>query len=300
MAQPARDTAHAPDPGSAGADPDIVRADVAAALAEDLGGGDLAAPLLRDCGDVGASVRVREPAVLCGRPWFDGCMASAVPGKPVAVEWAFGEGDRVAAGDTVCRMRGAPRAILAAERAALNFLQTLSGTATAVREHADAVAGTAARVVDTRKTVPGLRHAQKHAVRTGGGSNHRLGLYDELMLKENHLAALGGIGRAMPLARAAGIPDARIQVEVRSAAELEAAIRAGARRILLDNLTVDETKEAVRIARGHGEGIELESSGNITLGNIRDYALAGVDRISVGSLTKNVRAIDFSLAVRGA
>lgn len=304
MTPPGRHPGRAPGagtPAGAGpvADPDTVRADAAGALREDLGPGDLAAPLLRGRGDCDAAVRARERAVLCGQAWFDACLALAVPGGPVSVGWRFPEGAEVAAGSVVCGMRGPPRSILAAERCALNFLQTLSGTATAVRRFAEAVADLPVRVVDTRKTLPGLRLAQKHAVRVGGGTNHRLGLHDGLLLKENHLAVLGGIGEAVRLALGAGIPDARLQVEVRSVAGLEAAIGAGARRVLLDNLGVDETRRAVGVARAQG-GIELESSGNITLANVRDYALTGVDRVSLGTLTKDVRAVDFSLTVAGA
>ncbi len=300
MTRPGRHPGCAPGDGApAVPDPGTVRADVAAALREDLGPGDLAAPLLRGRGDCDAAVRVRERAVLCGQAWFDACLALAVPGAPVAVGWRFPEGAEVDTGSVVCEMRGPPASILAAERSALNFLQTLSGTATAVRQFVAAVADLPVRVVDTRKTLPGLRHAQKHAVRVGGGTNHRAGLHDELLLKENHLAVLGGIGEAVRLALGAGIPDARLQVEVSSVAELEAAVGAGARRVLLDNLGVGETRRAVAAARARG-GVELESSGNITLANVRDYALAGVDRVSLGTLTKDVRAVDFSLTVAGA
>jgi len=264
--------------------------DVTVALAEDVGSGDLTAPLIPRGKRVRAAVLCRQAAVLCGQPWFDACLRKLNPAVEVA--WAAPEGASILAGAQVCAIRGEARALLAAERVALNFLQTLSGVATVTRRYVDAVAGTRARIVDTRKTVPGLRLAQKYAVRVGGGSNHRLGLYDAMLIKENHIAAAGGIRQAVTQARKLSSTGAWIQVEVENLDQLREALDAGASMILLDNMSVEQMREAVRIA---GRRAELEASGGITLENARAIAETGVHRMSVGALTKDVKAADFSM-----
>ncbi len=274
-------------------EPDQVTVDrnASAALREDIGTGDLCAPLLADAKNCSATALLREDAVLCGGPWFDSCFRQADPQQTTMVDWRFGEGDRVKAGNVVCVVSGPAAPMLAAERSAINFLQMLSGTATLARRFVEAIAETDVLVVDTRKTIPGLRHAQKYAVRTGGLASHRSGLYDGALAKENHIAAAGGLERLLCLAANRNVAD--LQVEVRSLDELRRALDSGARRILLDNFNPDAVGKAVAAAR-RTEGIELEVSGNITLSNIADYARTGVNRISVGALTKNVRSIDFS------
>jgi len=267
-----------------------IERNVRAALAEDVGGGDLTAPLIPSGKRVRATVLCREPAVVCGEPWFESCLRLLDPSVEVA--WAVPEGASVDAGARVCSIRGEARALLAGERVALNFLQTLSGVATATRRYVDAIAGTRARIVDTRKTLPGLRLAQKYAVRVGGGSNHRMGLYDAMLIKENHIAAAGGIRQAVTQARKLASKGNWIQVEVENLDQLREALDAGATMILLDNMSVGQVREAVRIA---GDRAELEASGGITLENARVIAETGVHRMSVGALTKDVRAADFSM-----
>jgi nicotinate-nucleotide pyrophosphorylase (carboxylating) len=238
-------------------------------------------------------VIVRESAVLCGQPWFEACMA-AVDAR-LQVRWLKEEGARMAPDDVVCEIAGPARALLTAERPSLNFLQLLSGVATATRRYADLIAGTRARVLDTRKTLPGLRLAQKYAVRIGGGENQRLALYDGILIKENHIAAAGSITAAMQAALALGT-DASVQIEVESIAELEEALAAGAKSVLIDNFTVPMMREAVEINRGRAL---LEVSGGVNAESIREFAETGVDRISVGALTKDVRATDYSLRIVG-
>jgi nicotinate-nucleotide pyrophosphorylase (carboxylating) len=267
-----------------------IRRNVGAALDEDVGSGDLTAPLVPSGKQVRAVVLCRQNAVICGQPWFDACMRELDPSAEIV--WAVPEGASVAAGSTVCMVRGQARALLAAERVALNFIQTLSGVATATRRYVDAIAGTRAKIVDTRKTLPGLRMAQKYAVRIGGGSNHRLGLYDAMLIKENHIAAAGGIRQAMERARKLAHTGDWIQVEVETLDQLREALDAGAAMILLDNMNVDQMREAVRIA---GDRAELEASGGITLENARAIAETGVHRMSVGALTKDLKAADFSM-----
>jgi nicotinate-nucleotide pyrophosphorylase (carboxylating) len=274
-----------------------IERNVAAALAEDVGSGDLTAQLVA-ASDTGlASVIARETAVLCGTAWFDECFRQLDPG--VRVDWKAADGERIAAGQLLCEIIGPARALLTGERSALNFLQLLSGVASKARQYADAVAGTRAQVVDTRKTIPGLRLAQKFAVKCGGGGNHRLGLYDGILIKENHILAAGSIPAALSTASevAARAPNACqfIQVEVETLAELEQALAAGARMILLDNMSLTQMRDAVSIANGRAV---LEASGNVSLDTVRAIAETGVDRISIGSLTKDVRAVDLSMRFR--
>ena len=272
---------------------DVVAANVAAALAEDLGSGDVTAALLPDNPEV-AYLLCKEDAVVCGRPWFDACHRALDP--EVRIHWRVAEGDRVVRGTVLATLDGRNRALVSAERASLNFMQTLSGTATVTAAHVEAVRGTGARILDTRKTLPGLRVAQKYAVRIGGGDNHRMGLYDTVMLKENHIRAAGSLPGAVRAARAMH-PALPLIVEVETLAQLREALDAGCERILIDDFDADTRREAVRIARGapwHGR-IPLEVSGGVDLGTLRAIAEDGVDCISIGGLTKHVRAIDLSL-----
>ena len=266
-----------------------IRSDVARAFAEDIGPGDATADLLDPQATATAVLTCREDAVLCGTPWFDACFRTLDP--DVRIEWLAQDGDRVAAGSAICRMAGKARALVTAERSALNFLQMLSSTATVTARYVDAIAGTRTRVLDTRKTIPGLRRAQKYAVRCGGGSNHRIGLFDAMMLKENHIIAAGGIPAAVRAARTIH-PNLPLIVEVETLDELAQAIAAGADRALLDNFTPAMLTDAVALAAGR---IPLEVSGNVELDTLRAIAETGVDFISSGALTKHVRAIDLSL-----
>jgi len=268
-------------------------ANVNAAIAEDVGSGDLTGLLVPADKPVHARVIVRESAVLCGRPWFEACM-NAVDER-LRVKWHKEEGARLAPDDVVCEITGPARALLTAERPSLNFLQLLSGVATVTRRYADLIADTRARVLDTRKTLPGLRLAQKYAVKIGGGENQRLALYDGILIKENHIAAAGSITAAMEAALALGT-DASIQIEVESIAELEEALAAGAKSVLIDNFTLEMMREAVAI---NHERALLEVSGGVNYETIRKFAETGVDRISVGALTKDVRATDYSLRIIG-
>ncbi|MGN6388586.1 MAG: carboxylating nicotinate-nucleotide diphosphorylase [Burkholderiaceae bacterium] len=262
-----------------------------AALTEDVGTGDVTGLLVPAGERVRAQVVVREAAVLCGMPWFGGVMQRLDPA--ISVEWQYAEGDMMAPGTVVCRIDAPARALLTAERPALNFLQLLSGCATATRRYTDLIAGTGAAILDTRKTLPGLRLAQKYAVRVGGGRNQRLALYDGILIKENHIAAAGGVGAAMRAALAlnAGVP---IQIEVETLPQLEEALAAGATSILLDNFTTETMREAVRVTNGRAV---LEASGGVNAETVRAIAETGVDRISIGSLTKDVRATDYSLRI---
>lgn len=271
---------------------------VAAALAEDVGAGDLTASLVPGERQVKATVICREPGVLCGRGWFDECVARLDPSARIT--WHAADGDRIVANQLLCEIDGNGRALLTAERSALNFLQLLSAVASKARIYADAIAGTKAQVVDTRKTLPGLRIAQKYAVRAGGGGNHRLALWDAILIKENHIHAAGGIAQAMAAAKkvAAGAADRCkfIQVEVENLDELDQALNAGATMILLDNFDNDLLRQAVAINAGRAV---LEASGNVTLETIRAIAETGVNRISVGALTKDVKALDLSMRFVG-
>lgn len=267
----------------------VIQADVARALAEDVGSGDLTADLLPAEGQGKASVIVREAAVLCGQAWFDEVYRQVDP--RVRVEWLAADGDAVEAGQTLCRLQGPVRALFTGERSALNFLQLLSGTATVARRYADAVAGTKTRILDTRKTVPGLRLAQKYAVRCGGASNHRIGLYDAILIKENHIYAAGSIAKALEEARRLH-PNVPTEIEVETLEQLEEALQAGAKQILLDNFSLDDLRQAVALTAGRAT---LEASGNMELDRLRAVAETGVDFISVGAITKHVRAIDLSM-----
>jgi nicotinate-nucleotide pyrophosphorylase (carboxylating) len=267
-----------------------VQRNVLAALAEDIGGGDLTALLSpADKRSLGTVVS-REDAVLAGTAWFDSCFRRLDP--LTEIRWNLRDGDTVRSGEVVCEIEANTRALLTAERAALNFLQLLSATATVTRLHVDAIAGTGARIVDTRKTLPGLRLAQKYAVTCGGGSNHRLGLYDGILIKENHIMAAGGVTAALEQASAIGRGDVFIQIEVETLEQLAEALDAGARMILLDNMDLVQMRQAVGLTAGRAE---LEASGGVSLETVRAIAETGVDRISIGGLTKNVRAIDLSL-----
>jgi nicotinate-nucleotide pyrophosphorylase (carboxylating) len=231
--------------------------------------------------------------VLCGSAWFEESFALLDPS--IHIQWHAEDGARIAPDQTLCQLRGPARALLTGERTALNFLQTLSGTATMARAYADAIAGTNARVLDTRKTLPGLRRAQKYAVRCGGGHNHRIGLYDAILIKENHIAAAGSIARAVAAARAAAPYGVKVEVEVENHEELQQALAAGAEWVLLDNMDLEHLREAVRMNTGRAK---LEASGNVTLDNIRAIADTGVDYVSVGAITKHLRAIDLSMRFR--
>ena len=274
-------------------DPELVASDVARALAEDLGGGDVTAALLPDAPDQ-AYLLCKEEAVVCGRPWFDACHRALDP--QVRIDWRVSEGDRVGAGTVLATLQGRARALVSAERASLNFLQTLSGTATATAAYVAAVAGTSTRILDTRKTLPGLRLAQKYAVRAGGGQNHRMGLYDAVMLKENHVRAFGSVAAAIGAARTAR-PELPLIVEVETLGQLREALDTGCDRILIDDFDAADRREAVRIAHAHPyDGrIPLEVSGGVDMDGVRGIALDGVDCISIGALTKHLRAIDLSL-----
>lgn len=271
---------------------ETVRDDVARALAEDIGGGDLTASLVPEGKQAEATVVCREEAVVCGRPWFDEVFRQLDPAA--GIRWRCGEGERMAAGETLCRLQGGARALLTGERTALNFLQLLSGTAGAARRCVEAAVGTPVRILDTRKTVPGLRAAQKYAVRCGGADNHRMGLFDAFLIKENHINACGGITTAVELARMRAV-GALVEVEVESLDELDAAIAAGADMVMLDNFTPPQVAAAVERAAGR---VKLEVSGGVDEEAIRALARTGVDFISVGALTKHVRAVDLSLGLR--
>ena len=274
-------------------DREHIYASVAQALSEDIGGGDVTARLIPSAQCINARVTAKEAGVVCGRPWFDRVFAALDPN--VAVEWSVQDGDEVEDGQTICALSGPARPILTGERSALNFLQTLSGTATITRRYASAIADTGCRILDTRKTLPGLRHAQKYAVRTGGGQNHRHGLYDAVLIKENHIDAAGGIGAAVASARRLS-PGLSVEIEVENLAQLDAALTAGADTVMLDNFDLDGLREAVRIVAGHsGPRPMLEASGNVTLAGLAKIAATGVHFISVGALTKNVRALDLSM-----
>jgi nicotinate-nucleotide pyrophosphorylase (carboxylating) len=261
------------------------------ALEEDIGAGDLTGLLVPADEMAHARIIVRESAVLCGVRWFERCMKGV--DASVRVQWHYREGDRMTPDSPVCDIHGPARALLTGERTSMNFLQMLSGVATAVRRYADIVEGTKARVLDTRKTLPGLRLAQKFAVRVGGGANQRLALYDGILIKENHIAAAGGIRQV--LANADRLADgAPVQIEVESLEELATALECGAKSILLDNFSLEMMREAARVTDGRAV---LEASGGINLETLRAIAETGVDRISVGGLTKDVRAADFSMRI---
>ncbi|WP_454260672.1 carboxylating nicotinate-nucleotide diphosphorylase [Pseudoxanthomonas mexicana] len=272
---------------------DLVASDAARALAEDVGSGDVTAALLPDTADI-AYLLCKEDAVVAGRPWFDACHRALDP--EVRIDWRVQDGDRVPAGTVLATLSGRTRALVTAERAALNFLQTLSGTATTTAAYVDAVQGTGCTILDTRKTLPGLRLAQKYAVRCGGGQNHRVGLYDAVMLKENHVRAAGSLAAAIRAARTAQ-PTLPLIVEVETLAQLEEALAEGCERILIDDFDAASRREAVRRAKSppFDGRIPLEVSGGVDMTTLRDIAADGVDFVSIGGLTKHVRAIDLSM-----
>jgi len=281
-------TAQLPDPPSA----HDIGNDVARALAEDLGNGDVTAALLPAGAIAMARVITREDAVICGRAWFEACFHALDPA--CVIDWQLRDGEPATAGRTLCAIRGNARAVLSAERCALNFLQSLSATATTTAQHVAAVRGTRAIILDTRKTIPGLRLAQKYAVRCGGGQNHRIGLFDAILIKENHIAAAGSLTAAVRSARAQN-PTLFLEVEVENFAELEEALATGAvDRIMLDEFSLDDMRSAVALVAGR---VALEASGGVDLAGLRAVAETGVDYISIGALTKHVRAIDLSLRI---
>ncbi len=266
-------------------------AGILSALAEDIGSGDVTGRLVPEQEIVRAHVVVREAAVLCGAPWFEGVMKHL--DARICIEWRYAEGDMMQADSEVCAIEAPARALLTGERAALNFLQLLSGVATATRDYVELISGTRAAILDTRKTLPGLRLAQKYAVRVGGGCNQRLALYDGILIKENHIAAAGGVRAAMQAALAldAGVT---IQIEVESMAQLEDALAVGATSVLLDNFSLEMMRDAVTLTNGRAV---LEGSGGVNRDTVRAIAETGVDRISIGSLTKDVHATDYSLRI---
>ena len=270
--------------------PTQVLSDVARALQEDLGSGDLTAGLIDPTRRARARVLARESAVLCGAPWAEAALRALDPG--VRITWHVQEGQRCAADQVVLEIDGNARALLSAERTALNFLQLLSAVATKTRTYVDAVAGTRAQIVDTRKTLPGLRLAQKYAVRVGGGTNHRIGLHDAVLIKENHIAAAGGVTAVLRATEAMAAKAQFIEIEVETLAQLEEALHAGAKMVLLDNMDVPTLQQAVSLNAGRAI---LEISGGVTLDGLRALAETGVDRISIGGLTKDVKATDFSM-----
>lgn len=268
-------------------DAEIINREVALALAEDVGDGDLTASLVAADRHSRARVVCREPAVLCGRPWFGEVFHQL--DSSVQISWRYADGDTLAAETCVCELSGPARALLTGERSALNFLQLLSGTATLTRRYVDAVRHSSATILDTRKTIPGLRLAQKYAVRCGGGSNHRLGLFDAILIKENHIQAAGSIAAAVTLAQQYEVP---VEVEVENLDQLEEAVAAGVNRIMLDNFDLEGLRAAVRQNAGR---VPLEASGGVDEAGVAQIASTGVDFISVGGLTKHVRAIDYSM-----
>jgi len=269
---------------------------VATALAEDVGSGDLTSALVDADAVVGATIIARQSFILAGQYWADEVFRQL--DETVIVDWYTGDGGHAENGDVICKLVGPARALLTGERTALNFLQTLSSTATITARFVEAIAGTNARILDTRKTLPGLRVAQKYAVTCGGGYNHRVGLFDAILIKENHIRAAGGIAAALARATSSGA-DILVEVEVETHEELLEALDAGAQRILLDNFSPDELRRAVNANAGYGYArAELEASGNVTLDTVREIAETGVDFISTGALTKNVEAVDLSMLFR--
>lgn len=277
-------------------DAKAIAENVRMALAEDLGPGDLTASLIPPQHPFKAKVVLKQGAVVCGQAWFDECFRQIDPA--VSIRWQLADGDRGQNGTVVCELDGSARAILSGERSALNFLQLLSAVATHASRLTEAVEGTGVRILDTRKTIPGLRLAQKYAVRCGGAHNHRIGLYDAILIKENHIAAAGSISNAVRQARAATEtldPQCLIEVEVEDLEQLAEAVECGAQRVMLDNFS---PAQAAAASNAYRDRIELEISGGITEENLMQYAAAGVDFISVGSLTKDIQAVDYSMRFR--
>lgn len=269
---------------------DQVQSDVRRALEEDVGSGDLTASLIPKSSTATATILCRQEAVICGQPWVNEVLRQIDPA--LQVHWHVQDGGRCAANQIVAQLQGPARGLLTAERTCLNFLQTLSAVATKTAQYVQAVAGTQAAILDTRKTIPGLRVAQKYAVRCGGGTNHRMGLYDAILIKENHIAAAGGLTAAFHAARTLADKATFIQVEVETLRQLEEALAAGVTMVLLDNMPLETIGQAVAMAKGK---CSLEISGGVTLDNIRRLAETGVDRISVGALIKDISAVDFSM-----
>ncbi len=264
---------------------------VSFALQEDLGQGDITAELIPEELQTTAHVICREPAILCGQAWFDEVFRQL--DTDINIQWHMDDACHVETDARICSLQGPARPILTGERTALNFLQTLSATATTTRSYVDAVAGTNTSILDTRKTLPGFRSAQRYAVTCGGGSNHRMGLYDAILIKENHIVAAGTIEHAVSDARHMH-PGITVEVETEDLQELEEAIHAGADVIMLDNFDIDAMREAIALNKGRAK---LEASGNVSLGSIRDIAMTGVDFISIGALTKHINAVDFSMRI---
>ena len=271
---------------------DLVSANVALALAEDIGTGDLTAALIPAAQQAQATIVSRENAIICGIDWVNACFKSC--DENINIIWRVNEGEKIASNQVLCDISGNARAILTAERCALNFLQTLSAVATQTREYVEAIANTKAQILDTRKTLPGLRLAQKYAVTVGGGANQRLALYDGILIKENHIAAAGSIHAALSHALQLN-KNVSIQIEVENLDELQQALNAGAASILLDNFSLADMQQAVSITN---QRALLEASGNVSMHTVLNIAQTGVDRISIGSLTKNIRAIDLSLRIK--
>jgi nicotinate-nucleotide pyrophosphorylase (carboxylating) len=270
-----------------------IRRNVTSSFDEDIYTGDLSAQLLPATIMSTAQVQTRQHGVLCGTQWFDECFRMQDPN--CSINWLTKDGASISSGQTLCEIQGHTRALLSAERSALNLLQTLSGTATRTRRYVDTVAGINVKIMDTRKTLPGLRQAQKYAVRIGGGHNQRIGLFDGILIKENHIAAAGGIKPVLEQAFRLANPGISVQIEVENLAQLDEALNAGAKLILLDNFDLDDLRSAVQRT---GKRAELEASGGITIENLREVALTGVGRISVGSLTKDLQTIDLSMRFR--
>ena len=267
-----------------------IRQNVSLALLEDVGDGDVTAGLIHENQQARAKIISREAAVVCGIPWVDEVFRQF--DESTLIDWQVDEGDRIEPGQALCRIEGNARHILTCERTALNFLQTLSATATTTRRYAELISDTRCKILDTRKTIPGLRLAQKYAVKIGGGENHRVGLYDAVLIKENHIRSAGSISAAVKLAQSQHRNTLMIEVEVETIAELRQALSAGAGRIMLDNFSTEALRQAVTINQGTAE---LEASGNVNRQNIREIALTGVNYISLGALTKHIRAVDLSL-----
>ncbi|MFI3218888.1 MAG: carboxylating nicotinate-nucleotide diphosphorylase [Methylococcales bacterium] len=265
--------------------------DISVYLAEDIGTGDITAAIIPESTQAQAQVITREDMVLCGQAWFDAVFKHL--NADIQIDWQVEEGENVVENTVLCKLQGSARALLTGERTALNLLQTLSATATVARHYAEEVKGTRCKVLDTRKTIPALRDAQKYAVLCGGCYNHRMGLYDGVLIKENHIMAAGSIAKAIQTARQ--LSTVAVEVEVESLAQLQEALAAQPDRIMLDNFSLDDLKTAVALTAGQ---VELEASGNIGLANIRTIAETGVDFISIGALTKHVKAVDLSMRIQ--
>ena len=268
----------------------FIKLNVSQCLEEDIAGGDLTAQLLPETLTAHAQVITRQSGVLCGTAWFDACFLALDP--DCVIHWQAQDGELIRPGQKLCEIEGRARALLTAERTALNLLQTLSGTATTTRRYVDAVAGLKVKIMDTRKTLPGLRHAQKYAVTMGGGHNQRIGLYDGILIKENHIAAAGSIAAVLKAAFELAPSGVTVQIEVENWMQLDEALDAGAKLILLDNFDIEALTSAVAHTNGRAE---LEASGGITLAGLREIAETGVDRISIGALTKDLEALDLSM-----